>query len=64
MELENEIGTIANESERLTILSLERLKEVETWKRKYDELEEAYKLEIGDLKAQLEQFKANNYVRE
>jgi len=64
VELENEIGTIANESERLTILSLERLKEVETWKRKYDELEEAYKLEIGDLKAQLEQFKANNYVRE
>lgn len=52
---------LISENERMIALSLERLKEVEFWKRKYSQSDEHYALEISDLNAQLEMFRSNNY---
>ena len=50
------------ENERITTLSLERLREIEIWRKKHGESDEDYSLQVGELKSQLEMFKSNNYV--
>jgi len=60
--LENQSEMLLAENERITTLSLERLREIEIWRKKHGESDEDYSLQVGELKSQLEMFKSNNYV--
>jgi len=62
IDLENQTEMLMSENERITTLSLERLKEIELWRRKHGESDEDYVLQVSELKSQLEMFKSNNYV--
>lgn len=61
-DLERQRDMLISENERLTALSLQRLEECEKLKRNMIEMEEAYKLEISELKSKVEQYKADAHV--
>ncbi len=63
VDLENQVEMFMSENERITTLSLERLKEVELWRKKHGQSDEDYTLQVTELRNQLEMFKSNNYVR-
>lgn len=50
------------ENQRLTTLSVERLKNLEEWRLKFNDLDEKYKIDTGELRAQIELYKSNHYV--
>ena len=60
---EIQLKDLVSENQRVTALALERLKQLEEWKRKFNDLEEKYKIETGELKAQIELYKSNQYVK-
>jgi len=61
VDLENQGEMLLSENERITTLSLERLKEVELWRKKHGQSDEDYTLQVTELRNQLEMFKSNNY---
>lgn len=62
-ELENIARNLQRDNERLTLLSNDRILEIDSMKKKYNELEEAYRLEVADLQAQLDLYKSNSFVK-
>ncbi len=58
-DLERQNTLLTGENERLNGLNVSRLEEIEKLKRRTVEGEEVYKLEVVELKAQIETYKAN-----
>lgn len=51
IDLENQVDMLLSENERITTLSMERLREIELWKRKRGQTDENYSQEISELHA-------------
>ena len=62
-ELETFTKNLQKDNERLTYLSNDRILDIDGLKKRYNELEEAYRLEVGDLQSQLELHKSNSFVK-
>lgn len=54
---------LQRDNERLTYLSNDRILEIDSLKKRYNELEEAYRLEVSELQSQLELYKSNSFVK-
>jgi len=60
-DLERQNTLLTGENERLNTLNVQRLEDIEKLKRRNVEGEEVYKLEVIELKSQIEIFKANTH---
>lgn len=60
--MENQIQLLTSENEKLSQSNLEKIKETEGFRLKLVQLEERLRNETSELRLQLEELKANNYV--
>lgn len=53
---------LIGDNERLTVLNSQRLTEIEVLRTRVGQSDGVFSPEVNDLRAQLEAYKANNYV--
>lgn len=60
--LESQLKDLSVENQRLLFSNDERKKQLDEIACKFHEVEERHNIEAGELKAQIEHYKANHYV--